>query len=402
MINRSKKFFLFLQNAYYKISMTDISEFTSFVRNSRMEESISELERLWEEDVDYTEILDAVVPAALSSFSHRFSSMHVPKENEYLRRILNQFPRNEQIDFLKRYIEYLVWSPKYIANSKNALVSGTDYYKTLENSFLESLEKKEGIPALHYIHNYAEQSLSEAVKTILRIGCIDVSQAIGHYFSCTESMIRLALAADMPDAGDHLFAATLYIMQSSPVKITNPKEPETGLEEIISKTIRKSGFSGYHYLILINGLINQKEFLGDEYYLHALNGLENVLPSLSDGMSHKYFNDLVAKAESKETGEDALKHRIWKGDKAGAFACLSSYYNENGLTKELKNAILYSYTKIDDHPHDPHYVTVPTSLFELIDVLSPEDIILALAHTVEFGCDRIKRRGVMSDPVNSS
>jgi len=152
------------------------------------------LEELWSKGISYDDLLDAVQQAALSSFSHRYSSMHVPKENEYLRRFIGLFSREKQLDFLKRYIEYLVWSPKYIVNSAQALSTGSGYQGNLVDSYLDSVEENEGIPALHYIQKMAEESLTQAARTILRVGCIDVSQAIGHYFSCTESMTKLLRA----------------------------------------------------------------------------------------------------------------------------------------------------------------------------------------------------------------
>lgn len=116
-----------------------------------MNEAMAALEDLWRRETGYEAILDAVVPAALSCFSHRFSSMHVPKENEYLRRFLGGFPRAEQLDFLKRYVEYLVWSPKYIVDSTQALATGSEYTRDPVDSYLDSLESCEGLLALHYI-----------------------------------------------------------------------------------------------------------------------------------------------------------------------------------------------------------------------------------------------------------
>ncbi|MBD3205044.1 hypothetical protein GF319_01720 [Candidatus Bathyarchaeota archaeon] len=373
-----------------------LSAFTSKVHHSEMDASLKGLEELWSKETGYEAILDAIVPAALSSFSHRYSSMHVPKENEYLRRFLNDFPRDQQLDFLKRYIEYLVWSPKYMVDSSQSIATGSVYHEPLRESYLDSLAKNHGIPALHYIQKMAEDSLKEATRTILQVGCIDVSQAIGHYFSCTESMIKLGHNSGMPLAGDNLFTATLYLMQSGPVKLESPQEPSMDLDEILSNLIRKTGFVSYHYMILANGLINQRDFIGEEYYQHGLSGLEKMLPELSDGMSHKYFENLIDKSHVTNYDISDLKENIWKGNKSGTFKVLKEYHKENGLTPELERAILHSYTKIDDHPHDPHYVTVPRSLFELIKSLRDEDVVLALAHSVEFSVNRIQRSGVMS------
>jgi hypothetical protein len=123
-----------------------LSAFTSKVHHSEMDASMNGLEDLWLRETGYETILDAVVPAALSSFSHRYSSMHVPKENEYLRRFLGDIPRDEQLDFLKRYIEYLVWSPKYMVDSSQSIATGSEYNEFLRDSYLDSLGKNHGIP----------------------------------------------------------------------------------------------------------------------------------------------------------------------------------------------------------------------------------------------------------------
>jgi hypothetical protein len=373
-----------------------LNALSSLVHQSRMDRAMEVLTDLWVNKFNYETILDAVVPAALSSFSHQYSSLHVPKENEYLRRILSNFSADEQLDFLKRYIEYLAWSPKYRVDSTQASATGFDNGKNPIESYLDSLEQHRGIPALHYLQKIAEDSLEEAVRTILRIGCVDVSQAIGHYYSCTESMIKLALRSKMPLARDHLFTATLYLMQSKPVRLAHSKAPKIELDEILPVLMKKTGFVAYHYMILANGLLNQKDFLGERYYQHGLASLEKILPKLSEGMTHRYLHRFIENTHRDDYDVEELKQQIWKGNKPGVFTALLKYYRAKGITSELKNAILHSYTMIDDHPHDPHYVTVPISLFELVKHLKDDDVELALAHSVEFAVNRIQERGVTS------
>jgi hypothetical protein len=72
-----------------------LNAFSALVYQSSMDKAMKALEDLWLKAPNYDAILDAVIPAALSSFSHRHSSMHVPKENEYLRRVLGAFPTDE-------------------------------------------------------------------------------------------------------------------------------------------------------------------------------------------------------------------------------------------------------------------------------------------------------------------
>jgi len=65
------------------------------------------------------------------------------------------------------------------------------------------------IAALYYALQFTETSgLEELLRTMLRVGCNDISQEIGHYFSCTDSVIRLARATGMPRAKNHIFRLT--------------------------------------------------------------------------------------------------------------------------------------------------------------------------------------------------
>lgn len=347
---------------------------------------------------DHVKVLDALEPLALGAFSHRFSTIHVPKEHEYLHRVLGTAPPGQQLDLLRRYVEYLAWSPKYLARASEGTVSGAERVTDIEESFLGAAEDSMALKALYYIGELAESSLRDATRLLLRIGCVDVSQTIGHHFSCTESVVRLANRAGMPRARDHLLLGTLYQMQSSPIRLGEPKSPSTSIDEILSRLIRKSGFAEYHYMILANGLLNQRGFLGDDYFFHAFAGLEKLLPSLRDGTSTDYLTKVTADHSRGGASVEGLKERIWAADKPGAFDALHGYLQESGVTEELRVGILHSYTAIDHHPHDPHYVTVPASLFELLGRLDPGDAELALAHTVEFAADRASRHGVTKPP----
>jgi hypothetical protein len=370
------------------------------ITKSDVQGSMEALDVLWARDPDYVAVLDAVEPLALGAFSHRFPTIHVPKEHEYLHRILGKAPLMLQLDPLMRYIEYLAWSPKYLIKASEGTVSGSESTPKPSESFLEAAEDGMALKALYYINEAAESNLKDATRLLLRIGCVDVSQVIGHYFSCTESVVKLANRAGLPKARDHLLLATLYLMQSSPIKLREPATLSTSVEEILSKLIRKSGFAEYHYMILANGLMNQRGFLGEDYYLHAFAGLEKLLPSLRDGMSIDFLSKTMREPKKGDASVDGLKERIWAADKAGAFRVLRKYLEENDVTEELKIGILHSYAFIDHHPHDPHYVTVPVSIFEMLSRLEPDDVELAVAHTVEFAVDRISRNGVMRPPTS--
>lgn len=74
---------------------------------------------------------------------------------------------------------------------------------------------------------------------------------------------------------------------------------------------------------------------------------------------------------------------------------LHSCVFSKGVTRELKAAISHRYTKIDAHPHDPHYLTFSVSAFQLAEHLESENVELIMAHTVEFAVDRINRYGLI-------
>jgi hypothetical protein len=353
------------------------------------------LDQIWIEDPNYEVVLDAIEPAALGAFSHQFPTIHVPKEHEYLHRLLTKVPNDLQLDFLRRYIEYLVWSPKYLIDASNSQTSGLQTIQDPRIGFLNSAENSKAIRALFYINEIANNKLIDATKLLLQIGCTDVSQAIGHYFSCTESLIKLAERAGQPQAKTHLLTSTLFLMQSRPINLREPKEPSIDLEDILSTLIRKTGFAEYHYMIVLNGLIKHRDFLGEKYYLNGLAGIENLLPGLRDGVSEEYLKKVIGNTKPDIVTVGSLKRAIWRGDKSKAFAIMKAYLEEYGGTEELKQGILHSYTLINDHPHDPHYVTVPVSIFELIDKLRADEGELAFNHTVEFAVNRIKSRGVM-------
>lgn len=372
----------------------ELSNLRGLVYDSKEQAYSEALDEIWAADPDYEAVLDAVESAAFGAFSHRFSTIHVPKEHEYLHRFLGIVPEDQQLDFLRRYLEYLVWSPKYLSDSPMGHASGVGVPNP-SSSFLDSAENSMALRALFYINEVADDNLEKATRLMLRVGCADVSQAIGHYYSCTESVVKLTKRAGLPAARTHLFTATLYLMQSSPMKLTDPEEPLMELGEILSALIHKSGFAEYHYMIVANGLIKQRGFLGETHYLNGVAGVERLLPRLRDGMSSDYIDRIVGGSRPEVVTVESLKEAIWKGDKAGAFAVLRAYLSEHGITDDLKRGILHSYTLIDEHPHDPHYVTVPVSIFEMLGELKPGEVELALAHTVEFAVDRVRRSGTM-------
>ncbi|MDD1720703.1 MAG: hypothetical protein LUP95_01795, partial [Euryarchaeota archaeon] len=79
-----------------------------------------------------------------------------------------------------------------------------------------------------------------------------------------------------------------------------------------------------------------------------------------------------------------------------AFALLRRYLNDHGQTKALTAEIAHSFTLIDEHPHDPHYVTFPLSAFELVPHLTEEESELILAQCIDFAISRVKEYGLVS------
>jgi len=177
--------------------------------------------------------------------------------------------------------------------------------------------------------------------------------------------------------------------------MTTYQQPTQELDDILTKLVKKGGFAGYHYMILANGLIKNREFIGKKHYLHALHGLETVLSRLNDTLSIEKLDVMIRNAPKSSNLLRDLKAYTWKGEKANAFAVLRKYLKQEGITPELTAAIFHIYTKIDMHPHDPHYVTFPVSAVELIPYLKNEDVELILAHCIEFAADRIQSYGIM-------
>ena len=156
------------------------------------------------------------------------------------------------------------------------------------------MEDHKSIAALFNVVDLAErEGLKETLKTILQVGCNDISQVIGHYFSCTESVIRLALESGMPEAKNHLYLLTLYLMQSSPIVIADYQKPTQTLDEILHNLVKKGGFSGYHYMIVANGLIKNRQFIEQKHYLHVVHSLEMILPQLSDTLTMEKLDSMI-------------------------------------------------------------------------------------------------------------
>ncbi|UCH37810.1 MAG: hypothetical protein JSV76_01140 [Candidatus Bathyarchaeota archaeon] len=329
------------------------------------------------------------------TFSHQFPNIHVPKELEYLKRFLAYVPQDLQIDFLRRFTEYLTWAPKYRHNASASSISGHETPQDITTAFKVAMEHHKGLAALFYINQAAEDDLQKTLRMVLRIGSIDVSQSLGHYFSCTESVIKLANRVGLPAARNHLFLLTMYLMQSSPFNVTTFKKPNASIDTILSELVKKGGFYEYHYMILMNGLINQREYIGEHWFQHALATLEELIPDMTETLTIETLNSMIHGRTTTNHLLHELQRSIWKGKLSNAYAVLRTYLEEFGITTDLRSALTYKFTMIDDHPHDPHYVTFPISAFELTRHLNHENAELLLAHVVEFAVERVNQLGTM-------
>jgi hypothetical protein len=371
-----------------------LDKLKKIVINSNIDESLIFLRDLWKTNKDYSLILKTLEPVSLFTFSHRFPNIHVPKELEYLQRLLEEVPEENRLDFLERFVEYLAWSPKYVNDTTSSLTSGEKTSREFIESYIQAMENQKGIAALFYVNEAAKTDLKEVLCMLLRIGCLNASQSLGHYFSCTESVIKLASTAGMPAARNHLFQLTMYLMQASSFRFKGDREPSMKLKEILSELVKKGGFYEYHYMIMINGLINQREFIGDEHYRYALTKLENLLPDMTETLSTDKLDSIINGMKPSKDPLQELKTRVWKGEKPRAYAALRQYLKESGVTSELTSTIAHTFVMIDHHPHDPHYVTFPVSTFELTRRLDEANTELVLAHAIDFAADRVIRYGV--------
>jgi hypothetical protein len=376
----------------------DVQQLVGAVSHSDATAALTLTRGLCRNGMSARDVLDSLEPLSLFTFSHRYTSIHVPKEHEYLLRLLQDVPELWHVDFLSRFIEYLAWSPKYVDRHVASLPSGVESFTDVTGRYLDAMEKSKGLAALFYANTLAEASgLDEVLRIALRVGCNDLSQDIGHYFSCTDSLVRLAETAGLPQAKDHLFAITMYLMQLSPVVMAQHERPTQTLRDTLSRLVTKGTFVGYHYMIVANGLIKNRAFIGDAHYNHALAQLDTISNQLTSTLSTKAM-DALASSEATSGSNDLLtdlQRSIWNAARARAFALLRHYIQEYGVTTELTIAIAHSFTRIDEHPHDPHYVTFPLSAFELLPHLAAEERELILAQCIDFAINRVQQHGLI-------
>lgn len=348
---------------------------------------------------DAGEVLDLLEPLSVGAFSHRWMSAHVPKEHEYLLRLLPDVPEAFHSGLLDRFVEYLAWSPKLVSQQANSFSSGAEKLTDTNKRYIDAMKQSKVKAALFYAHEAVEANgLEDILRTQLGMGCDDLSQDIGHYFSCTDSLIRLARRVGWPQAKNHLFATTLYLMQSSPVDLPSYTEPSHTLNDILARLVTNGTFVGYHYIIVVNGLLKNRAFLGDALYGHALSQLDAISAALPSTLSSAELDALVSNERMSRSHDSLpeLRRSILKAERARAFGLLHRYLGEHGITKDLTAEIAYSFTFIDEHPHDPHYVTFPVSAFELLPYLTEEERELLLAQCIDFAVSRVKEHRLIS------
>jgi hypothetical protein len=373
------------------------NQLADHVLQSRVDESLVALREAWGAGEDHASILRGLEAASLNAFNHRFPNIHIPKELEYLLRFLDHVPESLRLDFLERFVEYVAWAPKYVSENSGVYTSGAGSSEDPLASYLDAMERGKGMGALFYVNEAADGDLHATFQSLLRVGCIDVSRSIGHFFSCTDSVLSLASQVGLPQARNHLFLLTMYFMQLRHFRVTEFREPEGDLDQILGELVKKGGFLEYHYVILIDGLIRRREFIGEEHYLHALARIEGLLPGMNETLTTRRLNSMIRGAETKSEPLEDLRRGILNADAPRAYAALRRQIKAEGMTPELEYTIAHTYTWIRGRPHDPHYVTFPVAVFELMKNLSDENLELAAAHTVEFALSRVKRHGIVEE-----
>jgi hypothetical protein len=190
------------------------------VEHSNVADSLALTAQLLHNGVNAWDVLGSLQSISYFAFSHRWASIHVPKEHEYLGRLLRQVPESQHLDFLSRFVEYLAWSPKYVASYVASFPSDIERSLNYRSCYLRAMDERMGLHALFYAQELAKESgLNAALQTALQIGCNDISQELDHYFSCTDSLVWLAQHSGLPEANNCLAAITLFLMQSSPTAL---------------------------------------------------------------------------------------------------------------------------------------------------------------------------------------
>ncbi|MFQ6119556.1 MAG: hypothetical protein ACE5KE_06695, partial [Methanosarcinales archaeon] len=346
------------------------------VLESKPYDALVALDKVWIDNPDSLKIIESLHPIPLYYIDQKYPTIHAPKAYEYLTRLLTRLPKELHFPFVKRFVQYLSLISKCNWDFTNSKPSGT-HNATPDPwaGYISSLKQRKGNSAFYSALRFVEEkSLEDFFKICLQIACNDVGQIIGHYFSCSESVVRYGLKVGMPDAKNHIFLLTQYLMQSSPIIIDHYETPSLEFEQLLSNCIKKRSFVGYHYIILANGLIKNKEVVGLEYYTNALAGLQKSISGLQDILTTEIITKIIG--DQKPNTPDLLENlklSMENGDKAKSFAALRAYLKEFGATNDLMNAIITAYPKINDHPQDPHYLTFPLSAFELVPLLGEVD-----------------------------
>lgn len=265
------------------------------------------------------DVLDLLEHLSLSAFSHQWMSIHVPKEHEYLLRLLRVVPESLHSDFLDRFVEYLAWSPKFVSLQATSFSSGAEPLTSATERYIDGIKKSKARAALFYAHTMAEtDGLEEVLRTQPGIGCNNLSQDIGHYYSCTDSLVRLSRRVGWPQAKDHLFTTTLYLMQSSPITLSSYERSPRALNDILARLVTKGTFVGYHYVIVANGLIKNRPFLGSKLYDHALSQLDTISTELPSTLSSAALDMLISDERINQSPDVLMELRrsILKAERA--------------------------------------------------------------------------------------
>lgn len=374
-----------------------VEELKQQIRLSHLDNTLDLLNTIWKKYPDFKFILDRLQPLSLAPFSHQFPSLHVPKEHEYLYRILPQIPVNLQIDFLSRFIEYLTMLPKINFTMDNAYTSvGRSESINPIQDYFKALDSHKGLAALYYAWEALSQKKVTTLLNRMHEETVHViSNNLGHYFTCGESLIKLALKCPEPSVKNHLMAITLNLMQAFPAPTKPEIDATLNIPEVVSDVIHRGSFVGYHYLIVTNALLQNKSTFSVDLIQEGfttLHGMAQRLPLSHPPSSLEGYSKLN---HNQSLNTEALTNAILQGNTKNAKSIVHAYLAEYQITNDLLVSILHAFTRINKHPHDPHFLTFPVAVTQLINQIDIIDAEILLHHLIEYATDNIQHYGTL-------
>ena len=367
------------------------------IRLSHVDQSLDLLHKIWILQPDATIVLEELESLSLTAFSHQFPSLHVPKEHEYLLRILPNINSDLHLDFLDRFLEYLTILPKvnFQMNQVFTSVGRTEHLTPIQD-FLSAINTHKGLAALYYAWEaISQQKLTKLLNTIHQETVHVISNNLGHYFTCGESIIRLAKKSDLSTVKNHLLALTFNLMQAFPAPHISKTNSITSVSETLSSVIHRGSFVGYHYMIIANALIQNRSDFSIPLFQEGLSTLATMAENLPLSHPPSILDSISMNSSQSEITINALKHVILQGNGSKAKIMLHQYLQENQITNALLESIIHAFTRIAKHPHDPHFLTFPVAASQLVKHISSIDTEILLLHLIEYATNNIQHYGTL-------